>query len=246
MKKLMEALMSQKLPECLACGRAKKQSRGLCTTCIAEIPWVQAIQCKRCGRDIECPDCRRLVGPYALTAQRSAVRYAEPFQHWLEQYKFSGNEQWRPCFAYLMERAYERLIADFPALLQHPRFLIPIPLSRERLEQRGFNQAEHLAKALALHEGLPMFSLLERPVHLEKQSSRTRQERLQALSGVFAICPQENRRCIVWWKRNRRQKPPVAILIDDIYTTGSTLHEAAVTLRKKIPIPVFALTLARS
>jgi len=106
--------------------------------------------------------------------------------------------------------------------------LVPIPLSDERLYERGFNQAE----SLALEAGAEPINLLKR-VHSEKQSKKSRNERIR-LPQVFQLSetapPFQNKQIL---------------LIDDVYTTGSTLRQAAIILRQAGAKSVQSLTLAR-
>lgn len=103
--------------------------------------------------------------------------------------------------------------------------LVPIPLSKTREQERGFNQAEALAGLL----GLPMIHALAR-VRNEKQAKKSRAERLQS-KNPFQL--------------KHRMDTPV-LLIDDLYTTGTTLHWAAFLLKSAGCPKVYSFTLIRS
>lgn len=105
---------------------------------------------------------------------------------------------------------------------------MPIPLSTERLYERGFNQAKLLADFLPL----PQLDALER-THHEKQSKKSRHERLSS-SNVFSITD----RSIIEGKN--------ILLIDDIYTTGTTLRHAAKRLKDSGAASIYSFTLIRS
>ncbi|MFK0524716.1 ComF family protein [Paenibacillus illinoisensis] len=151
-----------------------------------------------------------------------------------------------------------------PSLLQTPKprwrpdAVTYVPVSSERLAERGFNQAERLASGLAAACRLPVVDLLQRRINTTKQSFKTRGERIESMKEAFSI----NRgtvdilREIYMGKaapnRLRIHSSPLRLLlIDDIYTTGSTLDacgrvilNAGLTLN--IPIEIYTLTLARS
>nr|WP_276532455.1 phosphoribosyltransferase family protein [Cytobacillus horneckiae] len=106
-------------------------------------------------------------------------------------------------------------------------FLVPIPLSPERKYERGFNQSEALINAL----GRQPLSILTR-IHSEKQSKKSRNERI-SLPQVFQLTDSAaiQDKCLV--------------IIDDIYTTGSTLRHAAKLLKESGAKEVTSLTIAR-
>jgi ComF family protein len=93
--------------------------------------------------------------------------------------------------------------------------LVAVPMSAQRLRERGFNQAHILAKALGQQWGIPVWQGVERQRHTLRQQSLDRLDRLDNLQNAFAVQP-----C-----------PPTRVmLIDDVFTTGSTLQTLAQTL----------------
>ena len=107
---------------------------------------------------------------------------------------------------------------------------VPIPLSKERLYERGFNQAAELARLLpvAPHE------VLKRVVHEQKQSKKSRTERLRLEAPVFRFIGDPS---VI---RGRE-----IVLIDDIYTTGATVRRAAKVLLENGAASVCSMTVAR-
>lgn len=160
-----------------------------------------------------------------------------------------------------------------------------VPVSAERLAERGFNQAERLAAGLAAATRLPLVDLLQRQINTTKQSFKTRGERIQTMQDAFAIQPngvellqslqgeahyhsqvnslqlpasslyQEVQHSthpssMTTLTTNLRQ-PLRLLLVDDIYTTGSTLDACGRVILNTgyalgIPIDIYTLTLARS
>ncbi|WP_413374344.1 ComF family protein [Paenibacillus taichungensis] len=159
-----------------------------------------------------------------------------------------------------------------------------VPVSSERLAERGFNQAERLAVGLAATVRLPVVDLLQRRINTTKQSFKTRGERIQTMQDAFAMQPDGLELIYGLYQANSQfaqkemhsqpatnsyaigegvsshirptkqgwQIPPLRLLvIDDIYTTGSTLDACGQVILNagysmNIPIEIYTLTLARS
>jgi ComF family protein len=118
----------------------------------------------------------------------------------------------------------------FPAI----DVLMPVPLHPQRLREREYNQSLLLAHGLSQHLQIPLLlSCLLRVRPTAPQTSLSKKERLTNLRRAFAI---DNVSSI---------KGQRILLIDDVFTTGTTLHECAKTLRKAGSGPVYGLTLAR-
>ncbi|WP_175480829.1 ComF family protein [Paenibacillus sp. OK003] len=161
-----------------------------------------------------------------------------------------------------------------------------VPVSNERLAERGFNQAERLAAGLAAAVRLPVVDLLQRRINTTKQSFKTRGERIQTMQDAFAIQPGGIDMLLELYKAAKAasqsvqknmysraansfsngeegsshfrstpqgwQVAPLRLLIiDDIYTTGSTLDACGQVILSagssiNLPIEIYTLTLARS
>ena len=230
---------------CLICREAPVNAGAahrlpLCRRCAASIPWIRPgnIRCKHCGRPEDCPDCPRRKNPQ-IVANRSAVRYDGAMKDWLSLYKYRGDERLLAVFARMLEGVFDRMLDEFRLRREDIALVTHVPLSAERLEERGFNQAERIARALAASRRLPAAPLLRRTRHTGKQSFKTRADRLSDLAGVFEPLPDAK-------DRIAGIPQPVIILIDDVYTTGSTLNECARTVRSIAPSArVYGLTWAR-
>jgi ComF family protein len=165
---------------------------------------------------------------------RCAVRYTDTMRDWLALYKYRGSERLEIVLAAMLAFAYERLCrvsgASFPTITA-------VPLAQERLRERGFNQAERLAMRLADWYRISYSPLLRRLRHTEKQSLKSRRSRVVDMRATFA--PQL-----------RPEWTGPVLLVDDIYTTGSTLNECARVLRQAAPTAdppsVYGLLWARS
>ncbi|CAM3526342.1 ComF family protein [Marinicrinis lubricantis] len=242
--KIWKALFEGQTITCMGCGASLSESiHGLCRRCASNIPWLSELKCRICGRDMDCPDCAG-IRRQGFICNRSAVRYEEPIIDWMARYKYRGDEQLSALFGDLLQLAWKRLTHDIPKLRGLPVAVTYIPLSQERAMERGFNQTEQMAQRLSSLQGFKVFELLKRVRHTEKQSFKSRTERAESLKHVFGLNREEAGRLYHWASKQKKQ--PVIVMIDDIYTTGSTLREASNVVRGSIPLPIFCLTAARS
>lgn len=110
--------------------------------------------------------------------------------------------------------------------------LVPIPLSKRRLRQRGFNQAERVAREVSRQTGIPVYqNLLIRVRDTRAQKELNDRERKNNLKGAFKT------------EANKVQLNHI-LLIDDIYTTGSTMNEAAGELKRSGIDEVYCLSIS--
>lgn len=188
-----------------------------CQTCALPLPSAQR-QCGVCLRK-----------PPLLDQALTAVAYAYPWSNLVADFKFQQHTGWARSFATLMRSA-----PWVEHALDAADMLLPMPLSRERLQVRGFNQAMLLANALDTQKVHP--DLLLRVQDTPPQSSLPRKERLLSVQHAFATHPlkahQLKERCIV--------------LVDDVMTSGASLHAAAGVLRTAGVAHITALVFART
>lgn len=231
---------------CPVCARsargASAATLGLCPACAAAIPWIVAVRCATCGRGESCPDCSRRTHAH-FVQNRSAVRYDDAMRQLLARYKYRGDEALLALFARMLRKPYEAH-ASCPQLQGGFDCITYVPLSAGRLEERGFNQAEQMASALGASVGVPVLPLLSRVRHTGKQSFKSRRERLDDLSGAFAVDARGMAQLAAMLPDAQRRRPRVAV-VDDVYTTGSTLNECAAVLESALDADVYGITWAR-
>lgn len=269
---------------CLTCGTRATLSPlypGICLRCVKQIPWIRSIRCLRCGRGVGCPDCAR---PHmqnrSFISNRSAVQYNPLMKEWIGMYKFRGHERYAPLLTALLIQAFQAMgeeqnsasAKEPPAPVSHsatpaqqkkpqwrPAAVTYVPVSSERLTERGFNQAERLAAGLATACRLPIVDLLQRQINTAKQSFKSRGERIETMKNAFSINPDGMQLIEKLYRESylltqigmSHAKPIQLLLIDDIYTTGSTLDACARVILNagfsmEIPVEIYTLTLARS
>lgn len=204
-------------PVCDACVARFAQPLPRCRTCALPLPAHLA----------QCPDCLRTPPP--LDACLAAVSYAYPWSGCIAQFKFNQQPGWAATLATLLRSA-----PWVEPALDTCDLLVPMPLSRERLRERGFNQALVLARQLDATK--TDATLLLRVRDTPAQSALDRAARLRNVQGAFLVDPLRAAAA-----RGRR-----LVLVDDVMTSGASLHAAAQALRAAGAAHITALVVART
>ncbi|MEM8800558.1 MAG: ComF family protein [Pseudomonadota bacterium] len=242
-------------PRCARCGDALGAQDGLCGSCWKTISFLSAPLCELCafplsfnetyaqktdcehsnedgkGEDahLRCAACYSNPPPFA--AGLAAVRYTDTSRALLLQLKYGD----RTDLAGLFARWGQMALAQRP-LATPIDICLPVPLHRARLRKRRFNQALLIARQLAKRNGwrLSVDGLIRhRPTKVQQGLTAAGRER--NVSGAFRIRP----------KAADRFKGKHILLIDDVWTTGSTLRECARVLNRAGAKQVTALSIAR-
>ena len=216
-KWLISSLSRLGSPSCLLCDAAlddPENDSGFCPVCHADLPRFKHA-CPRCGNALPfattqaCGHC--LAQHPAYDRVQAAFAYANPIRQLIARFKFARRLELGPMLANaLLERLHENA-SQIEAIL-------PVPLHQQRLRRRGYNQAVELARPLARALGLPMLldAVVRHKATLE-QSSLTGRQRRSNLKGAFRLeMPLAYRRLAI---------------VDDVMTTGSTVHELATLLK---------------
>jgi ComF family protein len=215
------------IPFCSACTAALRQSlpEPLCAQCgrpivsSAAAEGLSQPQCHLCRTQAYAFDCARSFGAYTPRMSRAILllKYGNvtPLGAWFAR-----------CLADLVKRQPQDFAADV---------VVPVPLDRGRLRERGYNQAELIARPLARLLGIPFRSyLLVRTRPRPSQLRLTRRERWETVRGAYAT-----------HKMAQVDKLRV-LLVDDVFTTGATLDACSRALKGAGAARVAGLTVARA
>jgi competence protein ComFC len=241
---MCEALASLVLPApCRICKQILDTGSLIpfCRSCMADLSQtLPGPLCSQCGRPIvsaavaegnslpQCLLCRK--GTYAFDFARSFGAYTSRMSRAILQLKYGNVSPLGGWFARRLAGLVERYPEDFAA-----DAVVPVPLDRGRLRERGYNQAELIAKPLARMLGIPFRSyLLVRTRPRPNQLRLTRRERWETVRGAYAT-----------HKTAQVDKLRV-LLVDDVFTTGATLDACSRALKGAGATRVVGLTVARA
>lgn len=183
----------------------------------------------RCGKKLQqegeyCLDCKSRI--HFFTQGRALYEY-ESAAPSIYRLKYSGRQEYADFFGEEISRQLGSFIRQ-----AEPEGLVPIPLHKSRLRRRGYNQAELLARAVGKYTGVPVYGdLLRRVKNTAPLKTQNPEERQNNLKKAFII-------------EQNDVKLKTIIIIDDIYTTGSTIDEAAQVLRQYGAEKIYFMTLA--
>lgn len=223
---------------CTICGQGLRDEAVpfFCRSCWGQPVPLSGPRCPRCGQPFPSPDaltyspthlcgtCRRR--PPAYSQAWSVFAYQPPLKEAIGLFKYHGKAP--------LARPLGRLMIEYLPPLPRVDAIIPVPLHPHRLREREFNQSALLARQVSRHLRIPLIlGKLIRNRQTAPQTSLKKKDRLTNLRGAFGVTRPES----IQEKR--------ILLIDDVMTTGTTLHECAKTLRRTGSGPVYGLTLAR-
>jgi ComF family protein len=191
---------------------------GICPACEKKLQRVRAPFCMKCGKPLPpgsrreyCGDCER--HSHAFTQGRAVFVYQGAVIGSMHRLKYSDRRDYAPVFA---REAYRGLHDWIDRIAVDA--IIPVPLHRKRRRVRGYNQAELLARELSKLSGVPLETdLLVRTSNTKPQKTLNSSERKNNLKNAFQI-------------NKKRVQLEKVLIIDDIYTTGSTVDAAAAAL----------------
>ncbi len=212
-------------PRCRIC---KKPSVDImCLDCLATLPRISGSICVKCGKPTlrevgECRECtgRRLYFSFA----RSGGIYAGVLKDAIHELKFKNGKKLAPYLAKFISSAASDIADDIDLVTF-------VPLTKRKEARRGYNQSRLIAEELCLGLSKGLFTGLIKIKEVPEQNKLGLNERTRNVKRAFAV------------------SSPVKgkiLLVDDVYTTGSTVNECARQLKKSGASEVFVLTIART
>ncbi len=221
---------------CAACLADTRAGQALCPNCAANAPTVSAPFCDCCSQPFSgvldppflCPRCTRSRSHFHCAVAR--YRSQGVVRDFIHRFKYEGHYYLRyPLARWLAEAWNDPRLHAPPADL-----LVPVPLHPARRREREFNQAEVLARLLSRECGVALGLCLRRTRYTSTQTRLNRHRRMENLRGAFSL--RQN-----WDVQGRH-----LILVDDVFTTGSTVEECARVLSQAGAGSIRAITVARA
>ena len=235
-RKLLDFVFPQ---NCISCdGKISESECLLCASCKADIGFIRQPHCFQCGvpadlsyayphEEFVCGDCRK--SPFQFDRARSLGFYDTVLRTTIHHFKY------RRQMGVLteMDLLLEKYFTENPDFCKG--FTVShIPLHFNKMKERGFDQAFLIARQVARVLKLPLEGgLLRRVNATSPQASMTRAERSRNIKGAFEVNRPE-------WVAGKN-----ILLVDDVFTTGATVNEAAKTLKKEGAGKVYVFTLGR-
>lgn len=199
---------------CLLCKAISKNDIALCEDCKDTLPLIKQA-CARCGiplpvESLLCGQCQ--MHPPCFDNVLSPFHYKNPMSYLIKRFKF--NEQ-LACTKVLAALLLEQILDS--ELIDIPDIIIPVPLHRRRMSQRGFNQAYEIAKPIAKRLNIPLAPFTSTRVkNTLAQSQMPAKKRRENIKNAFAVNPLSGH----------------VVIVDDVITTGHTVNELAKECRR--------------
>ena len=216
---------------CPVCDKAVKPFGSLiCETCKEKFEYIREPYCMKCGKELEqeeteyCADCMR--HKHLFNSGRAVFAYKNMSDS-IYRFKYKGRQEYAAYYAECMAKRLGEWIAR-----RRPDALVPVPIHNVKRRARGYNQAEVLARELGRIMNIPVETkLIKRVRKTVPMKDLSVFERQNNLKRAFKICRND-------------VKLSTIIIIDDIYTTGSTIDAMCYELRKAGVRRIYFVTLA--
>lgn len=203
---------------CVLCGTKGQDELDLCSNCLENLPF-NSSTCRQCALPLPagstglCGQC--VQNPPQFQRSYALWQYASPIDYWISQLKFQQKLQ----YARLMGRLCANEIAQAYGNKNNlPDIVVPVPLHKTRLRQRGFNQAVEIARPIGEKLNIPLDTKsCVRTKATEPQSSLSAKARHRNIKGAFQVVKEITAGHVA--------------IVDDVMTTGQTINELALVLR---------------
>lgn len=241
---IKEGLLNFIFPlDCKICEKTIRESKGysICEDCFKTIELIERPYCAKCGkpliptdffkqnREILCLDCKRK--KYSFEFSRSTGIYDKVLKKCIHLFKYYGEKK--------LAKPLGRLMVD--SLVKNDEFkrkidlIIPVPLHRNDLKKRGFNQSVLLGKVTGDYLSIPVReNVLVKKKLTPFQINLSKKERKINILGAFSV------------EKPEEIKGQNILILDDVFTTGATVEECTKELMKARAKNIFVLTLART
>ncbi|MBQ7452893.1 MAG: ComF family protein [Clostridia bacterium] len=216
---------------CIVCGRETDNvDIGLCDECYLRLKLHNGNTCKFCGDrisdgDLVCAECKHV--RYEFDKAYSFCDYDELSGKVIKDLKYNGK-------LYISAKIAQILAILYESSGETADFITFVPASKATLLERGYNQTELIANELSRLIGVPVLSFVYRAREVERQATLSGDERKNNLKDVFKA------------DGSFDIKNKTVAIIDDVFSTGTTLSEMAKAIKRLKPKRVFAMTFAKT
>ena len=231
---IKEAILDILYPQNVACILCRQRAedideKGLCRACADTLPTIAPPVCHKCGRPVVeegiCIDCAYM--RYHFDQAVSVLHYTPEIKQLIHRFKYGGISYLSRTLGWWMAQAFEQRCG------WKVDVIVPVPLHPRRQRQRGFNQSALLAKELGKYIGVPVNErALIRKKYTPAQAGLNKFQRMQNLQGAFEV------------REIEAVRGKSVLLVDDVFTTGSTVDECSRALLQAGVQRVYVLTLA--
>ena len=225
--RILDIIYPRRCPICNGIVGGRKTR--VCPDCVGKLSIIKEPRCKKCSKQLEnnqdeyCFDCHHK--KHYFDEGYAVLQYDEQMQKSMAYFKFHGRPEYGEFYAELLVRAARQIIERWQV-----EVLLPVPIHRARRNTRGYNQTEIIGRVLSKELAIPIRTdLIKRVKNTKAQKQLNIDERKKNVQNAFIASSEVGKYgCI--------------LIIDDIYTTGSTIDEMAKELREKGVNKVFFLT----
>lgn len=217
---------------CAICDSVVRKPGNVCGDCKEIVPFLAGTRCKKCSKPIEegeyCQDCKSY--EKAFIQNYSVFLYTDVMRESVGRFKYSGRKEYANYYANCMDEALKKIVKKWDV-----QGLVPVPLHESRMRKRGYNQSLVLAREIGKKWGIPVLEdILYREKKTAPQKELDSKERLENLKNAFLV----SKNVIRLYPSLKR-----VIIIDDIYTTGSTMHFCTKALMEAGVTEVYGISL---
>lgn len=217
---------------CPVCDRVLKNKEKICRKCQNELKWIKGPRCFRCGKPVEeeteyCYDCSH--GDFHYIKGYSLWIYEGAAKQSVAAFKYKGRQEYASFYGEELMKAYGEQLKKLQL-----DTIIPVPVHREKRRLRGYNQAELIARELSQALQVPMETRALLRVRFTKpQKGLNHKERQKNLKKAFQF----------YSEHCEKRRLGRVLLVDDIYTTGSTIEACTRSLLAAGAREVYFITL---
>lgn len=204
---------------CPVCGRVIFPHEKICIECMGKIETIGEPKCEKCGKKLQndeklfCTDCDEV--NHVFDRGICIFNYKEEMKEVLYRFKYKNKRCYSDFFGYVGAKKYRKLFRQWKV-----KMIVPVPMYQKKQQRRGYNQAEEFARSLTEYTDIPMATdLIKRLRETKPQKGLNKEERYKNLKNAFGVNPE------------KAKGVNSVLLVDDIYTTGSTIDACAKVLK---------------